>query len=62
MDESTEDFQDTTNKDFDKNPLGLHQTEIIAFLALDLLNASQQIINPITNEPFQIKFGRKIKK
>ena len=42
---------------FDKNPLGLHQTEIIASLALDLLCIGKKIINPITNEPFKTKFG-----
>ncbi|CAF0866327.1 unnamed protein product [Adineta ricciae] len=40
-----------------KNPLGFHQTEIIAFLALDLLDASAHIINPITQKPFKVKFG-----
>ena len=44
----------------DKNPLGLHQTEIIALLALDLLNATQHIINPVTNEPFNVKFGKQL--
>ena len=42
----------------DKNPLGLHQTEVIASLALDLLNASQDIINPVTEEPFKVKIGK----
>ena len=46
------------NENIDKNPLGLHQTEIIASLALDLLSVSQNIINPVTNEPFKIKFGK----
>ena len=53
MDESG----DESNKKIDKNPLGLHQTEIIASLALDLLNASEHIINPVTREPFNVKFG-----
>ncbi len=45
-------------ENIDKNPLGLHQTEIIASLALDLLNESQNIINPVTNEPFKVKIGK----
>jgi hypothetical protein len=51
------DEQEETNESMDKNPLGLHQTEIIASLALDLLDITQTIINPITNEPFRAKFG-----
>jgi hypothetical protein len=49
-----------TYEQIDKNPMKLHQTEIIALLALDLLNACQQIINPLTNQPFNVKFGRHI--
>jgi len=46
------------NENTDKNPLGLHQTEIIASLALDLLSVSQKVVNPVTNEPFKIKVGK----
>lgn len=41
----------------DKNPLGLHQTEIIAHLAVDLRDTSERIINPLTNEPIRVKIG-----
>lgn len=52
-----DDLDEETPDKIDKNPLGLHQTEIIALLAIDLLNASQKIINPLTNQPFSVKFG-----
>jgi hypothetical protein len=42
-----------------KNPLGLNQAEIIAGLALDLLKSSKKVVNPITKQPFRVKFGRK---
>ncbi len=51
------DEQEEINENIDKNPLGLHQTEIIASLALDLLNITQKMINPITNKPFKVKIG-----
>jgi len=51
------DEQEDMNENTDKNPLGLHQTEIIASLALDLLSVSQKVVNPVTNEPFKIKIG-----
>ncbi|CAF0865964.1 unnamed protein product [Adineta steineri] len=51
------DEQDDGSTSAMKNPHGFHQTEIIAYLALDLLNASKSIINPVTNQPFKVKFG-----
>lgn len=57
MSDHADEVGDESNKKVDKNPLGLHQTEIIASLALDLLNASEHIINPVTKEPFNVKFG-----
>ena len=53
-----DDLDEEIPEKIDKNPLGLHQTEIIALLAIDLLNASQNIINPVTNQPFNVKFGK----
>lgn len=41
-----------------KNPLGLNQAEVIAGLALDLVKNSKRLINPITKQPFRVKFGR----
>ena len=41
-----------------KNPLGLNQTEVVASLALDLVKSSKKVINPITKQPFRVKFGR----
>ncbi len=43
-----------------KNPLGLNQAEIIAGLSLELVKSSKMVINPITKQPFRVKFGRKI--
>ena len=42
-----------------KNPLGLNQAEIVAGLALELVKSSKKVINPITKQPFRVKFGRK---
>lgn len=42
-----------------KNPLGLNQAEIVAGLALELVKSSKRVINPITKQPFRVKFGRK---
>ena len=42
-----------------KNPLGLNQAEIIAGLALELVKSSKRVINPVTKQPFRVKFGRK---
>ena len=47
------------NEYIDKNPSGLHQTEIIASLTLDLLDVARTLINPITHEPFKVKFGNR---
>jgi len=41
-----------------KNPLGLNQAEIVAGLALELVKSSKRVINPITKQPFRVKFGR----
>lgn len=41
-----------------KNPLGLNQAEIIAALSLDLVKNSKRVINPVTKQPFRVKFGR----
>lgn len=43
-----------------KNPLGLNQAEIVAGLALDLVKHSRRVINPVTKQPFRVKFGRKL--
>jgi hypothetical protein len=43
-----------------KNPLGLNQTEVVAGLALDLVKSSKKVINPVTKQPFRVKFGRNI--
>ena len=40
-----------------KNPCGLNQAEIICAVALEMLTAARSVINPLTNEPFRIKFG-----
>ncbi len=42
-----------------KNPLGLNQAEIVAGLALELLKSSKRVINPVTKQPFRVKFGKK---
>lgn len=42
-----------------KNPLGYNSTEIIAALSLELADASRNINNPVTNKPFDLKFGKK---
>jgi hypothetical protein len=43
-----------------KNPLGLNQAEIVAGLALELVKNAKRVINPLTKQPFRVKFGRKI--
>jgi hypothetical protein len=43
-----------------KNPLGLNQAEVVAGLALDLVKSSKKVINPVTKQPFRVKFGRNI--
>ncbi len=40
-----------------KNPCGLNQSEIICALALELVTASRSVINPLTKQPFRMKFG-----
>jgi hypothetical protein len=45
-----------------KNPLGLNQAEIIAGLALELVKSSKRVINPVTKQPFRVKFGREKRK
>lgn len=42
-----------------KNPLGLNQGEVIAGLALELVKSSKRLINPVTQEPFRVKIGKK---
>ncbi|CAF3725651.1 unnamed protein product [Adineta steineri] len=49
-------YSDELNSDL-KNPLGLNQAEIVAGLALEMVKSSTTVINPITEEPFRIKFG-----
>ncbi len=41
-----------------KNPLGLNQVEIIAGLSLELVKSSKRVINPMTKQPFRVKFGK----
>ena len=41
-----------------KNPLGLSHAEVIAGLALELVKSSKRVINPVTKQPFRVKFGR----
>jgi class 3 adenylate cyclase len=41
-----------------KNPLGLNHAEIIAGLSLELVKSSKRVINPVTKQPFRVKFGR----
>lgn len=55
--DSNDEHDNVRNDKVDKNPLGLHQTEIIASLALNLLEVTRTLINPITQEPFKVKFG-----
>lgn len=43
-----------------KNPLGLNHAEIVAGLALELVKSSKRVINPVTKQPFRVKFGRMI--
>ncbi|CAF0806920.1 unnamed protein product [Adineta steineri] len=40
-----------------KNPLGLNHAEIVAGLALELVKSSKRVINPVTKQPFRVKFG-----
>jgi hypothetical protein len=40
-----------------KNPYDLNQAEIICALALELMAASRSVINPLTKQPFRMKFG-----
>jgi hypothetical protein len=40
-----------------KNPCALNQSEIICALALELVAASRSVINPLTKQPFRMKFG-----
>lgn len=55
--DSNDEQDDEMNENTDKNPSGLHQTEIIASLALNLRDVARTLINPITHEPFRVKFG-----
>jgi hypothetical protein len=41
-----------------KNPLGLNQAEVIAALSLELVKSARKVINPVTKQPFRVKFGR----
>ena len=43
-----------------KNPLGLNHAELVAGLALELVKSSKRVINPVTKQPFRVKFGRRI--
>lgn len=49
-------FSEELNSDM-KNPLGLNQAEVIAGLALDLVKSAKRVINPVTKQPFRVKFG-----
>jgi hypothetical protein len=40
-----------------KNPYDLNQAEIICALALEMVAASRSVINPLTKQPFRMKFG-----
>ncbi|CAF1120486.1 unnamed protein product [Adineta steineri] len=40
-----------------KNPYDMNQAEIICALALELMTASRSVINPLTKQPFRMKFG-----
>jgi len=40
-----------------KNPFDLNQVEIICALALELMKDLQSVINPLTRQPFRMKFG-----
>jgi hypothetical protein len=44
-----------------KTSFGFNSTEIIAALSLELMRASEHVRNPITNKPFNLKFGKKYK-
>lgn len=57
--DSNDEQDDEMNENTDKNPSGLHQTEIIASLALNLRDVARTLINPITHEPFRVKFGNR---
>lgn len=50
-------FSEELNNDM-KNPLGLNQAEVIAGLALDLVKSAKRVINPVTKQPFRVKFGK----
>ena len=41
-----------------KNPLGLNQAEVIAALSLELVKSVKRVINPVTKQPFRVKFGK----
>ncbi|CAF3379063.1 unnamed protein product [Rotaria sp. Silwood1] len=45
------------NNDQNKNLFESNSTEIIAALSLELLQASQDVHNPITNKPLSLIFG-----
>jgi hypothetical protein len=57
-DNDNEEEEENMDEEVDKNPSGLNQSEIVASLALDLLNVCQNIVNPITNAPFKVKIGK----
>jgi hypothetical protein len=58
--ENENDDDDDDDDNQNENPLGLNSTEIIAELALELVDASKNVHNPINNRPFELKFGNKI--
>jgi hypothetical protein len=60
--EEDENDDDEEEEEQIKNPFELNSTEIIAALSLDLVRVSKHIRNPITNKPFDIKFGKKYNK
>ena len=60
--EEDNDNDEDEQNDHNKNPFGLNSTEIIAALSLELMRASEYIHNPITNKPFDLKFGRNYNK
>lgn len=49
-------------RQLEKNLQNFNQTETIGHLALDLLDASKNLINPLKNEAFAVKIGSKSSK
>lgn len=53
------DNNDEERDNHKKNLDEFNATETIAALSLELVNASKHIHNPITDKPFDFKFGKK---